>query len=203
MNSTLGIARRICYLSTVLVLLFMHSILPQSTSRAATYYIDGSNPVARDTNPGTETRPFKTVNKATPLLRPGDTLYIKAGIYRETILLTKSGTPTSPITIAAYPGHEGKVIINAAEPVMRWHKCTGPDEFTRYVHGLLDLPFMVGFHWFEHADEPKEGRFDGENSNYGLVTIEDQPWEVLTRRMTQVNAGLESRHAKQKARSAK
>jgi hypothetical protein len=68
--------------------------------------------------------------------------------------------------------------------------------FTRYVHGLIDLPFMVGFHWFEHTDEPKEGRFDGENSNYGLVTIEDRPWDILTRRMTRVNAGLESRHTK-------
>ena len=70
------------------------------------------------------------------------------------------------------------------------------DGFTRYVHGLIDLPFMVGFHWFEHADEPKEGRFDGENSNYGLVTIEDRPWDILTQCMREVNAGLEARHAK-------
>jgi hypothetical protein len=74
------------------------------------------------------------------------------------------------------------------------------DGFTRYVHELIDLPFAVGFHWFEHADEPKEGRFDGENSNYGLVTIEDRPWDILTRRMTQINEGLEARHAKSKAR---
>jgi hypothetical protein len=67
--------------------------------------------------------------------------------------------------------------------------------FTRYVQGLIDQPFMVGFHWFEHADEPKEGRFDGENSNYGLVTIEDTPWDVLVTKMTEVNAGLEARHA--------
>ncbi len=70
--------------------------------------------------------------------------------------------------------------------------------FTRYVRGLLDLSFLVGFHWFEHADEPKEGRFDGENSNYGLVTIEDKPWEVLTTRMKEVNSGLETRHEKAK-----
>jgi agarase len=66
--------------------------------------------------------------------------------------------------------------------------------FTGYVQGLIDLPFMVGFHWFEHADEPKEGRFDGENSNYGLVTIEDQPWEILVQSMTRVNTDLEARH---------
>jgi len=74
------------------------------------------------------------------------------------------------------------------------------DGFTRYVHGLIDLPFVVGFHWFEHADEPKEGRFDGENSNYGLVTIEDRPWDVLVQRMMEVNAGLETRHAQATAR---
>jgi agarase len=76
------------------------------------------------------------------------------------------------------------------------------DGFTRYVHGLIDLPFMVGFHWFEHADEPKEGRFDGENSNYGVVTIEDRPWEVLVQSMTGVNAGLEARHAQSTAKQA-
>jgi hypothetical protein len=70
------------------------------------------------------------------------------------------------------------------------------DGFTRYVQGLIDLPFLVGFHWFEHADEPKEGRFDGENSNYGLVTIEDRPWDVLVKKMIEVNAGLERRHAR-------
>ena len=72
------------------------------------------------------------------------------------------------------------------------------DSFERYVGGLIDLPACVGFHWFEYADEPKEGRFDGENSNYGLVKIDDEPWEVLTKRMTEVNAGLEERHLKAK-----
>jgi hypothetical protein len=74
------------------------------------------------------------------------------------------------------------------------------DGFTRYVQRLIDLPFMVGFHWFEHADEPKEGRFDGENSNYGLVTIEDRPWDLVVQRMTEVNAGLETRHARPTAK---
>jgi hypothetical protein len=74
------------------------------------------------------------------------------------------------------------------------------ESFTRYVQGLIDLPFMVGFHWFEHADQPKEGRFDGENSNYGLVTIKDRPWESLVETMTRVNAGLEARHARSAAK---
>jgi hypothetical protein len=70
------------------------------------------------------------------------------------------------------------------------------DGFARYVEALASLPYAVGFHWFEYRDEPKEGRFDGENSNYGLVHIDFTPWEVLTTRMKEVNATLESRHAK-------
>lgn len=35
---------------------------------------------------------------------------------------------------------------------------------------------LVGFHWFEWADEPATGRFDGENSNYGLNNIKDEPY---------------------------
>lgn len=68
------------------------------------------------------------------------------------------------------------------------------DKFDAYVTALMKLPYMVGFHWFEHADEPAEGRFDGENSNYGLVNIKDEPWEVLTERMRDVNDRLELIH---------
>ena len=70
------------------------------------------------------------------------------------------------------------------------------DGFARYVQALAALPFAVGYHWFEYRDEPKEGRFDGENSNYGVVHIDFTPWEVLTARMKDVNAGIESLHAK-------
>ncbi len=37
--------------------------------------------------------------------------------------------------------------------------------FERYVTVALRRPSLVGYHWFEHADQPAEGRFDGENSN--------------------------------------
>jgi hypothetical protein len=67
------------------------------------------------------------------------------------------------------------------------------DGFARYVEALAALPNCVGYHWFEYRDEPKEGRrLDGENSNYGVVRVDGTPWEVLTTRMKQVNAGLEA-----------
>ncbi len=73
------------------------------------------------------------------------------------------------------------------------------DGFAHYVEALAALPSCVGFHWFEYRDEPKEGRFDGENSNYGVVKIDFRPWVVLTARMTEVNADMEARHAAAKA----
>ena len=72
--------------------------------------------------------------------------------------------------------------------------------FARYVEALAALPFCVGFHWFEYRDEPMEGRFDGENSNYGLVKIDFTPWDVLTARMQEVNLGIERLHAKATAK---
>ncbi|MBM3840396.1 MAG: beta-agarase [Verrucomicrobia bacterium] len=82
----------------------------------------------------------------------------------------------------------------AGKPVSTQQDRAG--HFDRYVTELIRMPFMVGFHWFEYCDEPAEGRFDGENSNYGLVNIQDEPWQVLVERMTQVNAGLEEMHSR-------
>lgn len=67
--------------------------------------------------------------------------------------------------------------------------------FQHYVASALQNPTIVGYHWFEHADQPAEGRFDGENSNFGAVTIDDRVYEDLTRAMTAVNAGAEELHA--------
>jgi len=67
--------------------------------------------------------------------------------------------------------------------------------FERYVTAALRKPAVVGYHWFEHADQPEEGRFDGENSNYGTVTIKDEAYADLTDAMTRVNAAAEQIHA--------
>jgi hypothetical protein len=67
--------------------------------------------------------------------------------------------------------------------------------FRHYVSTALQRRTLVGYHWFEHADQPAEGRFDGENSNFGTVTINDDVYEDLTRAMTALNAEAEDLHA--------
>ncbi|MBW7971185.1 agarase [Bradyrhizobium sp. BR 10289] len=67
--------------------------------------------------------------------------------------------------------------------------------FEGYVVAALSKPNVVGYHWFEHADQPAEGRFDGEDSNFGVVTIDDQIYGELTTTMIKVNAAAERIHA--------
>lgn len=67
--------------------------------------------------------------------------------------------------------------------------------FRSYVTTALRHPHLVGYHWFEHADQPAAGRFDGENSNFGTVSIEDRVYGDLTAAMSAVNAAAENLHA--------
>ena len=66
--------------------------------------------------------------------------------------------------------------------------------FEKYVETALASPLLVGYHWFEHADQPAEGRFDGENSNYGIVNIRDELYEDLANAMKRVNLEAEKTH---------
>jgi hypothetical protein len=68
--------------------------------------------------------------------------------------------------------------------------------FADYVERLLSLPEAVGYHWFEWVDEPKEGRFDGEDSNYGLVNINDEPYEEFVKVAKDVNGRAIEMHKK-------
>jgi len=44
---------------------------------------------------------------------------------------------------------------------------------------LLHTPDVVGAHWFQYYDEPQKGRGDGENYNFGLVDVNNQPYREL------------------------
>lgn len=65
-------------------------------------FVDAS--LGNDQNDGTEAKPWRTLGRALRKLQPGDTLYLRGGIYYEQPVLTKSGTEAAPITIRAFPG---------------------------------------------------------------------------------------------------
>jgi hypothetical protein len=50
------------------------------------------------------------------------------------------------------------------------------------------VPRVVGLHWFQFTDQPYLGRaLDGENSNYGVVDVNDESYFTLAERMRVVN----------------
>ncbi|MCX7600011.1 MAG: beta-galactosidase, partial [Armatimonadetes bacterium] len=59
-----------------------------------------------------------------------------------------------------------------------------------YQRLIFSLPFMVGSDYFMWVDEPALGISSTfpEDSNYGLVNEQDEPYEVLTATATRVNA---------------
>lgn len=70
-----------------------------SSASGAIYYV---SPSGSDANPGTETQPWQTIQKATETLVAGDTVYIKAGTYPERVIPQNSGSTGNYITYAAY-----------------------------------------------------------------------------------------------------
>jgi hypothetical protein len=55
-------------------------------------------------------------------------------------------------------------------------------------------PRIVGLHWFQYYDHPEGGRPDGEDYNFGLIDINDRPYEELVDAFSRVNPGLAEIH---------
>lgn len=74
-----------------------------------TYYVDKHNGYDDNSGLSPET-PWRTIQKANQSLKPGDTVYIMAGTYHQTIKPENSGEAGQPITYARYQNDE--VIIS-------------------------------------------------------------------------------------------
>lgn len=83
----------------------------------ADYYValDGN-----DTNDGSISTPFRTIQQAVSVLTAGDTCYIRGGKYHEAVTGTLKGTETAPIMITNYPGEE-VVLDGTIEITALWH----------------------------------------------------------------------------------
>ncbi len=70
------------------------------------------------------------------------------------------------------------------------------ESYRRFIEHISAFPMVVGWSWFEWADQSPQGRFDYENSNYGLVSIRHERYERLLSEMASVNSQAPSIHAK-------
>lgn len=64
--------------------------------------------------------------------------------------------------------------------------------YTAFVEDHMRHPTVLGMHWFAWADQSPQGRFDGENSNYGIVDIFHRAYPELTAAMKATNARVDA-----------
>ena len=88
---------------------------------AQTYYVatDGN-----DQADGLDvSRPFKTIQKAASVMKPGSVCKIRGGLYRETVKPAWTGLAGAPLAFEAYNGEN--VVISGADPVTGWTSHSG------------------------------------------------------------------------------
>ncbi|HBZ22034.1 MAG TPA: hypothetical protein DEO60_12960 [Bacteroidales bacterium] len=59
--------------------------------------------------------------------------------------------------------------------------------YRNYIEQGFSRPELIGMHYFQWVDQPYYGRFDGENYNIGIVTIQNLPYPELTQAMRITN----------------
>jgi len=148
-------------------------ILATSASVAAEYYVapDGS-----DDDRGTKQRPLRSLRKAADVMRPGDTCYVRAGAYRETVKLTRSGEDAKPIRFAAHPGE--LVTLSGTQPIeAQWSVHKGSIYRARveldFDQLFMDGNMMIEARWpnmrFEELYDRSKWAKAGVGSRYGKM----------------------------------
>ncbi|OGV82970.1 MAG: hypothetical protein A3K19_32695 [Lentisphaerae bacterium RIFOXYB12_FULL_65_16] len=85
-------------------------------SHAADYYV---SPDGNDANPGLGAgQALCTIQAAVDKAQPGDTVLVRGGTYRETVIFPRSGTADTPISVKPYKNE--KVVVTGCEPVTGW-----------------------------------------------------------------------------------
>ena len=113
------------------------TVLLPSTARAAgsVFYVAANGD---DNNDGTSlSTPFKTIQKAANMVTAGDTVNIRGGTYRETVMPANSGTSDNPITFQAYQNET--VLISGLDAVnTSWMQYSGNIYYTDYTMNMGD-----------------------------------------------------------------
>src|SRR5262245_39092388 len=61
-------------------------------------------PWGSDRNRGTKAHPWRTIQHALDLLRPGQRAFVRRGTYAESLVMDRAGSAVAPITVRAFPG---------------------------------------------------------------------------------------------------
>jgi uncharacterized protein DUF1565 len=86
-----------------LIWAFAGLVCANGEALAANYIVDAAAPATADRNTGSEENPFRTVQHAVDVAKPGDTVFVMQGKYDERVKVTTSGLDSSSITLRAMP----------------------------------------------------------------------------------------------------
>jgi len=115
---------------------------------AETYEVAQHNPLASDDGAGTQEHPWKTITKAAAMVKAGDRVMIRDGVYRETVALKAGGTPQAPIVFEAAPG--ARVVVTGADHLTGWHK-------TQEDRAIYDIAWPHRFiSWSKNMTHPDD-----------------------------------------------
>ncbi len=129
--------------------------------------------------------------------------YSKGGQFDETLFDTVYALAKKPILLTefsyrAMENRSGDKNSKGADVTVATQKERAV-RLQTFLGGALKLGYVLGYHWFQYFDESPQGRsFDDEDSNYGLVDINDRPYEPLIKAFKKMNARAATVHKKVK-----
>src|SRR5437660_5950894 len=86
-------------LCCIILFVFASAVFGQSNS---SFYVSTTGD---DSNPGTQTAPWRTVQHAVDTMRAGSTVNVRGGVYEELVSIKTSGNASDGyITLRSYPG---------------------------------------------------------------------------------------------------
>ncbi len=102
--------------------------------------------------------------------------YFLDGLHR----ITGKPVLISEYYIAAIENRSGNRNSSAGFPTVATQR-ERARTFASNLEEIAGRRYVVGAHWFQYYDEPTHGRpRDGEDYNFGLVDLDDRPYEALT-----------------------
>ncbi|WP_309895976.1 carbohydrate-binding protein [Archangium sp.] len=139
-----------------------------------------------DTHPGTPAQPFRTVGKAAQVAGVWDTVYVRAGTYRETVIPARSGAEGKPLVFRPFAGES--VTLSGADVLTGWTQVGGgvwrasmPWNFTSDFQSnqvFLDGRMLELARWPDETNgdrvaNPYEATMDEVSFTDGLTVVTD------------------------------
>jgi len=167
------VMKKILYLHTFLRIFVVLLLFSTTYAYAQNYYVDVNNGLD-DADGTTIETPFKYISQAVDKVASGDTVYLRAGTYRETIKDIPSGSPENPITFKAYQNE--KVTVSGAERITDWSNTNGM--YSASVNSNIDAShqqlFVNGKMVFQ-AREPEMSNHDDPFSQKWIHMVKGKP----------------------------